>query len=696
MKRLLLSALALVALGAKATDQYWPYEAYPLQRRVLIEQFTGTTCSNCPAAHTAISNSVAQYDASQYVWVAQHHYAGSQFVLNDSKTIAYAYQINTSAPYALACRKGTEVRTMSAPKYSPQAQTLTDQAMERNLRESTPVWLTLKGSTYNPVGSSVTIKVSGFADKNIDNLRLHLLLTENNLSAYQSGSGYMTHNGVVRAFIANPNPSAAAKTSSPWTNFMEYPAFAGLEIEIDDNGYFEKTIDYTLPSNISDASNCEIVAFVATTKEWRYKDGLYTKENYELSEVWNVTKASIIDIYNSKNLNDPLKFRLEVKADDNKYYGTMYLPIAVTLPETAKGYAVDANGDAHALTSQSIPANTPVLIAAADSIVSLTPFALDAETPSSNGLSGNFVSRTKTSDDNFLYLALQDGKPAFLPIGQTPATSNSNYYVSAGSYIPVGRAHLSGTSAVEVNFSAAPLQTVLTLTDGETYDGSHSGTTYDRIDYVRDYANTNWQAFYVPFQFDFDDLGGNFDIARIVDVKQWDDNEDGQVDRSALNLRTVESGTIKANTPYLIKAHNTGEQTISVENAAPTAATARSIDCTSTTLQYVFTGTYQTITDMFTNKYYALSGGNLRQANDESVTLKPYRWYLNIVQRTANAYIPRYVSIQVDDEDIDGSTTAIDGISTQPRNDKAYDLSGRRVNTNKNGIYIINGKKILK
>ena len=668
--------------------KFWPYEAFPLQRRVLIEQFTGTTCSNCPAAYTAVGNSLGQYAENQYVHVSQHTYTGSAYLLNDSKTLAYEYQINTSAPYALACRKGTEQRVMSSPKYSPQAQALTDQAMARNLKESSPVWLTLKGSTYDPMSQTVTIKVKGFADANVPDLRLHLLLTENNLVSYQTGYGVMTHNGVVRAFIANPDPTAAAKTTAPYDNFMENPAYAGFDIDINGLGYFEKTVEYALPNTVN-AENCEIVAFVATTRDFRYADGDFWKDDYEMSEVWNVTKASIVDIYQNNVVNDPLKFRMEVRGNDGKYYGTMILPVAVTLPQTAKAFSVANDGSANALTSQTVPASTPVLVASTDSIVSLTPFAVEGDMPSDNDLNGNFVSRLSNNEE-YLFLGLQDGAPTFLPLGQTPATSAETYYIKAGKYIPAGRAYLNGTSAVPVEFGSDPLETVLTLTDGTPYDGASAGTTFDRIDYVRNFSNTNWQALYVPFAMDFDDLDGQFDIARLVDVKQWDDNDDGIIDRSALNVEYVTSGTIKANTPYLIKAHETGLQTISVENAEAKAAQSRSLDCTTTELKFVFTGTYSTISDMATQGYYALVDGNLKQAQSNAATLKPYRWYLDIQTRVANAYVPQFISINFDD-----MTTGILDVTDNGASE-TFDLTGRRAKADKNGIYIINGKKILK
>ena len=45
---------------------------------------------------------------------------------------------------------------------------------------------------------------------------------------------------------------------------------------------------------------------------------------------------------------------------------------------------------------------------------------------------------------------------------------------------------------------------------------------------------------------------------------------------------------------------------------------------------------------------------------------------------------------------LDGEATGIEGIDTDEEQGPCYDLQGRRVSTNRKGIYVINGKKVIK
>lgn len=227
-----------------------------------------------------------------------------------------------------------------------------------------------------------------------------------------------------------------------------------------------------------------------------------------------------------------------------------------------------------------------------------------------------------------------------------------------------------------------------------------------RAEYVRNYEHTNWQALYLPFDIAFDDISDRFDVARLNNIHQYDDNEDGQFDRTELEVLHLKAGsTLKANIPYMVRAKQTGEQTMAATNVTVQPMTSKQLDCSSITHRYLFTGSYQEISgqDMFPKKYYAMSQGNLSLATNPTAYLSPFRWYMAAEDRTGNftVYAPKMIRV-VDIET--GETTGIGEVETTevPQSGNIYDLNGRLVRTDGNlqalpkGIYILNGKKVVR
>ena len=60
----------------------------------------------------------------------------------------------------------------------------------------------------------------------------------------------------------------------------------------------------------------------------------------------------------------------------------------------------------------------------------------------------------------------------------------------------------------------------------------------------------------------YDDWSADFEVARLNDVHQFDDDEDGVVDRTVLEMIKLKEGSsTEPNTPYMIKAKEVGETT---------------------------------------------------------------------------------------------------------------------------------------
>lgn len=236
------------------------------------------------------------------------------------------------------------------------------------------------------------------------------------------------------------------------------------------------------------------------------------------------------------------------------------------------------------------------------------------------------------------------------------------------------------------------------LADGEEYLNIYEYENRN-ITNTRNFTNTNWNALYVPFAMNYADWSEDFEVARLNDVHQFDDDEDGVVDRTVLELIKLKDGSrTEPNTPYMIKAKEVGEKTIMLTNATLYATKKNSFDVTSWYNRFTFTGTYSTVTDMATAGHYALADGALVQATSDAATLGAFRWYLDITDRNGSPSLgkARKVFLSFDD----GETTEISVVDADAVTSKSiYSIGGMNMGKDKSalpkGLYIRNGKQFL-
>jgi hypothetical protein len=290
-----------------------------------------------------------------------------------------------------------------------------------------------------------------------------------------------------------------------------------------------------------------------------------------------------------------------------------------------------------------------------------------------------------------------------------PQSISSNVFsnTSGKLYVGVNSYEAYSTADVWKNFGSIinelEVTATLTLTDGYAYT-STSDAVYDVVNYVRNFSNTSWQGLYIPFSVSYEDWSEDFDIGYVNGVHMYDSDDDGELDESEIEIVKMKEGMFTyANTPYFIRAKKKGTHTLSVNKSTTVYAAAdNSIDCSTTTVKFVITGTSFGVDGetMYNNKYYALVGGGLKYAASTSATLKPFRWYMDIVDRDVDiigensSALANIRIVCLDDEE----ANAIDTVTSNAQTDDAvYTLDGRRVSSDnlKAGIYIKNGKKYL-
>ena len=285
--------------------------------------------------------------------------------------------------------------------------------------------------------------------------------------------------------------------------------------------------------------------------------------------------------------------------------------------------------------------------------------------------------------------------------GSTPPELEINSIFTTGIKIPV----YVPANSIEVykdalgdnyDVQANPKQLFLTGNNFYLQDSQIDGAD---VSFTRDFT-TNWEAIYLPFSLKYEDWKDDFEVARINAVRQYDDNNNGQVDRTVLEFvkMTDDESVIYPNTPYLIKAKKAGEKTLSVENTTVYKADVNQIECSTTTEKFIFRGNYKRIPYFVikTEGYYIIENGQL--SNNPVYSLTPYRWYMKRENRNSayginNNNTAKEISIRVVGEE----TTDISQLRITNYELPVYDLNGRRVNENnlKPGMYVKNGRKFV-
>ena len=291
--------------------------------------------------------------------------------------------------------------------------------------------------------------------------------------------------------------------------------------------------------------------------------------------------------------------------------------------------------------------------------------------------------------------------PTFFNFDGTPENYMALYGVPLEEctlYVPAGSIESYKSADYWKDFgSIKPIKRNIEITDGSDNVTQDKDEECASISYTRNFTNTAWQSLYVPFAIPVtDELLADFEIADLNDIRQYDRDDDGVKDETVVEAFKVKSGaTLAANYPYLIRAKEAGEKTVTVTDATLFATEETSIDCSSIHEKYTFTGTYSTMESSELTGCYALCDG-VWQPIAEDATLGAFRVYLKIESRDNNTTPAQAIRVRVIGEDEEDGATAIE--NSQLINDKSdvvYDLKGRRVDNPTKGVYIVNGRKVV-
>ena len=266
----------------------------------------------------------------------------------------------------------------------------------------------------------------------------------------------------------------------------------------------------------------------------------------------------------------------------------------------------------------------------------------------------------------------------------------NNYYADAAGTIEA-TPYAEATAFTVANY---------TLTDAEVYD-SKAEFTVTSLAYKRTFYDDKWMAVYVPFAIDCSKLGTDYEMATINNFHEYE-QEDGTYKVVLEVKRVTKGGTIPALTPCLIRMKTAPaaevEKTLNFENAEFSAAVDKSIDCSSVTRYYQFTGSLTGKSGFDeASDFVPLNGDVVRASGDTN--LEPQRWFLTATNRGSTTPLPvglQRIAIRVmgDNEGEGGGT--ITSIDTLHLIEGLYTESGRIVYAGEFRIYDLLGRDVTR
>lgn len=218
---------------------------------------------------------------------------------------------------------------------------------------------------------------------------------------------------------------------------------------------------------------------------------------------------------------------------------------------------------------------------------------------------------------------------------------------------------------------------------------------------TKNYTNTGWNAFFVPFDFMLtEEMLNDFEFVTLYAIAL--ENGNGS---PIISYKMAKAGDkIAAFFPCLIKAKATGEQKLNVgevdykSNVTPT-------DCSSTTEQYTFHPVMENTCLVAKKGYYLNSKQNSFVYNTHpEAYLPPFLYYMTIQDKATMSYIvPANGGVSkakicvIGENEPTGITDLVDEAANA--SGKVYNLQGVVVgNTTEGlpkGVYIKNGRKII-
>lgn len=244
----------------------------------------------------------------------------------------------------------------------------------------------------------------------------------------------------------------------------------------------------------------------------------------------------------------------------------------------------------------------------------------------------------------------------------------------------------------------------------ELVDGLKSLKVFEDINmssltYKRNFSSTTWQSLFVPFDIEVtEDVLSMCDIAFPYMVSTKGSTNGGMQEAEkgldALVLMKLESGeTAHANTPYFIRAKNTGAFELTVENTIlHNTDDIQTVECETVFDEYQFIGQYAQGKPEAGTTWYAITpSGSLAMGGDSSPALGAMRSYMTKSSKNYGAAPAQAKAMRILTFGEDSEATAIVTAHADATDSSKtiYSISGIRLSKPQKGLNIIGGKKVV-
>lgn len=162
----------------------------------------------------------------------------------------------------------------------------------------------------------------------------------------------------------------------------------------------------------------------------------------------------------------------------------------------------------------------------------------------------------------------------------------------------------------------------------------------EKLQYKRQFNNTEWQTLYLPFDTDYSDWAGSCEIACINEVLLADNH-------ATATYVKLQEGKLSANQPYLIRAKTTGEHHFTFNNVTVRATEENRAQLAANGFDIRMNGNYGQVSaeNLKNNSGYTLQGNMLVKANGMNGSLPSMRWYLSVVAENSSNTLPQSIRL---------------------------------------------------
>ena len=316
---LVIAALMLIPVPALALtgpgDGPVPVPEAPAataDRVVLAELVTAGWCPNCPSADGALSEMEGAYSRGQLVILAYHRNDQLSNAGGDARQTYYGdpYQPDVFIDGVAEVKGNLGSASANRAAYEPE--------VDARLEKPSPLMLTVEGGTDTKSGVGVAyVNVTALTDPALSDLRLHVVVFEDDFGPWNGGNGVMYHDWVARQLLTGDDGQAITLTEGS-----------------------QESLSFTYDASVyaQDLDQVGVIAFVQSTGTKEVLQAGYMKEHRDVNTVPEFANPSVTP----SSGNTSTEFRYEIGYRDDE--GDEPVKAQVIIDGTAHDLTWDHDG----------------------------------------------------------------------------------------------------------------------------------------------------------------------------------------------------------------------------------------------------------------------------------------------------------------------------------------------------------------